>query len=59
MKIPFEDRRINMNRRWTDLKRFRELRVQDLIDAIETCTELGKNEFLQLKHVIERRLEQE
>ena len=56
MKIPFEDRRTNMKRRWTDIKKINKFRFHEVVEQLEGCNELGKNEFLQLKGVIEKKL---
>jgi hypothetical protein len=42
MKIPFEDRRMSMNRRWTDIQKIHEFRFSELSDLIENCRELDK-----------------
>jgi hypothetical protein len=57
MKIPFEDRRAGMNRRWTDIRKINKFRFHELYKTIEDCNELGKNEFFQLKGLIEKKLD--
>ncbi len=56
MKIPFEDRRDNMKRRWTDIKKINNFRFYEFLELIEDCHELGKDEFLQLQGIIEKKL---
>jgi len=56
MKIPFEDRRDNMKRRWTDIKKINEFRFHELYELIEDCNELGKDDFFQLQGLIEKKL---
>lgn len=56
MKIPFEDRRANMNRRWTDIRKINNFRFYELCETIQDCTELGKDEFCKLKELIEKKL---
>jgi len=57
MKIPFEDSRAIMNRRWTDIKKINQFRFDELYESIKDCNELGKDEFFQLKGLIEKKLE--
>lgn len=42
MKIPFEDRRMSMNRRSTDIQKIHEFRFSELSDLIENCREPKK-----------------
>lgn len=56
MKIPFEDRRTDMKRRWTDIRKINKFRFHEIVELIEGCNEIGKEEFLQLKGVIENKL---
>jgi hypothetical protein len=56
MKIPFEDRRMSMNRRWTDIRKIHEFRFRDLSDLIENCSELDKKELFELKKIIDKKL---
>ena len=57
MKIPFEDRRDSMNRRWTDIQKINQIRFDELYESMKDCNELGKDEFFQLKGLIEKKLE--
>ncbi|MDA3918284.1 MAG: hypothetical protein PF690_15100 [Deltaproteobacteria bacterium] len=56
MKIPFEDRRTSMERRWTDIIKINDFRFHELYELIEGCNELGKDEFFSLKELIEKKL---
>ncbi|MDA3791038.1 MAG: hypothetical protein PF503_21400 [Desulfobacula sp.] len=56
MKIPLEDTRANMNRRWTDIREINKFRFHELYELIEDCNELGKDEFFQLKGLIDKKL---
>ena len=56
MKIPFEDRRTNMKRRWCDIRKINKFRFHEIVELIEGCNEIGKEEFLQLKQMIENKL---
>lgn len=56
MRIPFEDRRENMNRRWTDIREINNFRFHELYESIQDCSELGKDEFFKLKDLIEKKL---
>jgi hypothetical protein len=56
MKIPHEDGRADMKRRWTDIRHINKFRFYDLYDVIEECNELGKDEFFQLKDLIDKKL---
>ncbi len=56
MKIPFEDRRASMNRRWTDIREINNFRFHELYESIQDCNELGKDEFSKLKELIEKKL---
>jgi len=56
MKIPHEDRRADMKRRWTDIRQINKFRFHELYEVIEECNELGKDEFLQLKDLIDKKL---
>ena len=57
MKIPFEDRRVNMKRRWTDIRKINKFRFHELYESIQDCNELGKDEFFQLKELIEKKMD--
>ncbi len=57
MKIPFEDRRASMNRRWSDIREMNNFRFHELYESIQDCSELGKDEFSKLKELIEKKLE--
>ncbi|MFN2436795.1 MAG: hypothetical protein ABR513_06875 [Desulfotignum sp.] len=56
MKIPFEDRRMSMNRRWTDIQKIHKFRFNELSDLIENCRELERNELCELKEIIDKKL---
>jgi hypothetical protein len=56
MKIPFQDNRSSMNLRWTDILKINTFRFQELSELLETCDELGKDELLRLKQIIEKKL---
>jgi hypothetical protein len=56
MKIPFEDRRMSMNRRWTDIQKIHEFRFSELSDLIQNCRELEKNELFELKEIIDKKI---
>lgn len=56
IKIPFQDNRSILNRRWTDILKINAFRFQELSELLETCDELGKNELLELKRIIEKKL---
>ncbi|HSL60290.1 MAG TPA: hypothetical protein VK885_00800 [Desulfotignum sp.] len=56
MKIPFEDRRMSMNKRWTDIRKMHEFRFRELSDLIENCNELERTELCELKQIIDKKL---
>ena len=56
MKIPFQDSRLEMNRRWTDYKRFRQIRFKELYETLENFKEFMEPELLQLRELIENKL---
>jgi len=56
IKIPFQDSRSTLNRRWTDILKINSFRFQELSELIETCDDLGKEELFELKLVIEKKL---
>ena len=56
MKIPFQDNRSTMNRRWTDILKINTFRFQELSEMIENCNELGQEELFELKQIIEQKL---
>ena len=56
MKIPFQDNRSSMNRRWTDILKINTFRFQELSELLERCDALGKDELFELKQIIEKKL---
>ena len=56
MKIPFQDNRSIMNRRWTDVLKINTFRFQELSELLETCDALGKDEIFELKQIIEKKV---
>jgi hypothetical protein len=56
MKIPFQDNRSSMDRRWTDLLKINTFRFQELSELLERCDGLGKDELFELKQIIEKKL---
>jgi hypothetical protein len=56
MKIPFQDNRSTMNRRWTDIIKMNHFRFQELSELLERCDALGKDELFELKQIIEKKL---
>ncbi len=56
IKIPFQDNRSTLNRRWTDILKINTFRFQELSELLETCDELGRDELFELKLIIEKKL---
>ena len=57
MKIPFQDNRSTMNRRWTDIIKMNHFRFQELSELLERSDNvLGKDELFELKQIIEKKL---
>jgi hypothetical protein len=56
MKIPFQDNRSTLNRRWTDILKINTFRIQELSELLETCDELRKDDLFELKQIIEKKL---
>lgn len=56
MKIPFQDSRREMNRRWTDYEKIRERRFIDIFNLIESCNEFMEPEYLKLLELLEDKL---
>jgi len=56
MKIPFQDNRSTMNRRWTDIIKMNHFRFQELSELLERSDALGKDELFELKQIIEKKL---
>ncbi len=56
IKIPFQDNRSTLNRRWTDILKINTFRFQELSELLETCDELGRDELFELKLIIEKKM---
>jgi hypothetical protein len=57
MKIPFQDTRTDMCRRWTDFRRLQEARFMDLYESVEESRELGRAELEKLQSLINEKLQ--
>ena len=53
MKIPFQDSRSGMNRRWTNYKNLQKVRLLQVYDIIDNCNELSESELTELSGLIE------
>jgi hypothetical protein len=56
MKIPFQDTRVGMSRRWTDFRRLQEARFMELYESVEESHDLGREELEKLYALISEKL---
>ena len=57
LKIPFQDTRNDGNRRWSDMLKWKQLRVDEINDLIIRCEVLNLRDLMALRTTIDRRLE--
>jgi len=56
MKIPFEDSRSRMKRRWTDMKKKHRARFFEVHDFIDGYSDFSREELLQLQKLINQKV---
>jgi hypothetical protein len=56
MKIPFEDSRSKMKRRWTDIKKKHRARFFEVHDSIDEYSNFSREELLQLQKLINQKV---
>lgn len=57
MKIPFEDSRMEMKRRWTDIQKMHQTRFFDVYDFIDDCNKFSREELSQLQELINTKMD--
>lgn len=57
LRIPFQDTRSDGNRRWSDMLKWKRLRVDEINDLINRCEVLNRQDLMELRTTINRRLE--
>jgi hypothetical protein len=57
LRIPFQDTRSDGNRRWSDMLKWKRLRVDEINDLINRCEVLDRKDLMALRTTINRRLE--
>jgi hypothetical protein len=57
LRIPFQDSRSDGNRRWSDMLKWKRLRVDEINDLINRCEVLDRKDLMALRTTINRRLE--
>jgi hypothetical protein len=57
LRIPFQDTRSDGNRRWSDMLKWKRLRVDEINDLINRCEVLNRKDLMALRTTINRRLE--
>ncbi len=55
MKIPFEDSRSGMKKRWTDIRKMNQTRFFEVYDFIDNCNDFSSEEFLKLRALINKK----